>query len=187
MQKIKTALIGILLVLAFSSYGWADSSDSSDSDVDFERLHGSDLGIGIGARAIGLAGAFVSIADDASAIFWNPAGLTQLNDHQIFLSADLPLDFSAAALIYKPASASLSQFDFTLGLGLVNRLSFKADSGNGTWAGYPSHLLDMAMIDVEDDFSGEIDSNTYDLRLSLAMVPPGFKRMSLGVNLIHIS
>src|SRR5919206_1344466 len=28
-----------------------------------------------GARATGMGGAFVAVADDASAVFWNPAGL----------------------------------------------------------------------------------------------------------------
>lgn len=36
------------------------------------------LRIGVGARAQGMGGAFVSVADDASAAFWNPAGLVQL-------------------------------------------------------------------------------------------------------------
>lgn len=34
--------------------------------------------IGAGARAEGVGGAFIGIADDATAIVWNPAGLTQL-------------------------------------------------------------------------------------------------------------
>jgi long-subunit fatty acid transport protein len=34
--------------------------------------------IGAGARAEALGGAFIGVADDATAIFWNPAGLTQL-------------------------------------------------------------------------------------------------------------
>ena len=33
---------------------------------------------GAGARAEGLGGAFIGVADDATAIVWNPAGLTQL-------------------------------------------------------------------------------------------------------------
>lgn len=33
---------------------------------------------GAGARAAGIGGAFIGIADDATAVVWNPAGLTQL-------------------------------------------------------------------------------------------------------------
>lgn len=34
--------------------------------------------LGVGSRAIGMGGAFVAVADDASATFWNPARLGQL-------------------------------------------------------------------------------------------------------------
>lgn len=39
---------------------------------------GSPIPIGAGARALGMGGAFVAIADDATANTWNPAGMTQL-------------------------------------------------------------------------------------------------------------
>ena len=35
---------------------------------------------GVGARAAGMGGAFIGVADDATAISWNPAGLTQLEE-----------------------------------------------------------------------------------------------------------
>lgn len=39
------------------------------------------LKIGYGARAAGMGGAYTAIADDASAVFWNPAGVARLTDN----------------------------------------------------------------------------------------------------------
>jgi len=44
------------------------------------------LKIGIGSRALGMGEAFVAIANDAEALYWNPAGLSQFNQHSIFFS-----------------------------------------------------------------------------------------------------
>lgn len=41
----------------------------------------------IGERAVGYGGAFTAIADDSSAVFYNPAGLTQLTKSSLSLSA----------------------------------------------------------------------------------------------------
>jgi len=43
------------------------------------------LKIGIGARPMGMGGSFVSIADDATAGYWNPAGLVQLRGREAML------------------------------------------------------------------------------------------------------
>ncbi len=44
--------------------------------------HAADfLNVGVGARAIGLGGSFVAVADDATAAYWNPAGLTRIPSH----------------------------------------------------------------------------------------------------------
>ncbi|MDI6781460.1 MAG: hypothetical protein QME49_05075 [bacterium] len=42
---------------------------------------------GIGARSIGLGHGFVAIADDASSIYWNPAGLGQLDKKELAITA----------------------------------------------------------------------------------------------------
>ena len=163
------------------------SAVTGRAEVDFEKLHGSDLGMGTGARATGMGGAFVAIADDASAAFWNPAGLTQLESNQILISADYPAEFSSAGLAFKPPFEALEKHAFTVGLGLVNRLNFVGDSGDDVWSGYPAHLLDLAMVDPGDDFSGSIHSNTFDARLSVAFVPPKWDKLSLGLNLVHMA
>lgn len=41
------------------------------------------LKIGPGARAVGMGEVFVAIADDATALFWNPAGIVQISRPQI--------------------------------------------------------------------------------------------------------
>lgn len=42
-------------------------------------------GLGVGARAIGMGGAYTGIASDYSALFWNPAGLAQLEHGEFSL------------------------------------------------------------------------------------------------------
>ena len=45
---------------------------------------------GMGSKAIAMGGAFIGQADDYSAIFWNPAGLTQMQSPNIsFFVTDL--------------------------------------------------------------------------------------------------
>ncbi len=41
------------------------------------------LEIGVGARALGMGGAYVSVADDGTAFYWNPAGLAFSEKNQI--------------------------------------------------------------------------------------------------------
>jgi rhodanese-related sulfurtransferase len=67
----KIFLIGSLLLLCFaSSHLWADTGDGGYAGA-FQR-------VGLGARALGMGGAFVGVADDATAGFFNPAGLVQI-------------------------------------------------------------------------------------------------------------
>ena len=47
-----------------------------------ERLLGSFSGVGV--RAMGMGGAYIGIADDFSATFWNPAGLTQIENRTVY-------------------------------------------------------------------------------------------------------
>jgi hypothetical protein len=44
------------------------------------------LKVGIGARGAGMGGAYEAISNDITAIFWNPAGLSQMKGSSIYLS-----------------------------------------------------------------------------------------------------
>ena len=56
------------------------------------------LKIGIGARALAMGGAYSAVSDDATALYWNPAGLSSMKKNEILLDhqdwiLDVDLDF----------------------------------------------------------------------------------------------
>ena len=56
------------------------------------------LKIGIGARALGMGGAYSAVSNDATALYWNPAGLASIKKNEIILDhqdwiLDVDLDF----------------------------------------------------------------------------------------------
>jgi long-subunit fatty acid transport protein len=61
------------------------------------------LAIDIGARAVGMGGAYTTIAGDPSAVYWNPAGLAGFQGGQVLFNhakwlADINIDFAAVAI-----------------------------------------------------------------------------------------
>jgi hypothetical protein len=52
------------------------------NDVMATKFAGEFLSIGVGPRALSMGGAFVAVSDDATAGYWNPAGLSGLS-HQM--------------------------------------------------------------------------------------------------------
>jgi len=64
--------------LFFSSFAYSQNT---------ELIFGRKETFGIGPRAMGMGGAFTAVADDASAAYWNVAGLAQLSSYEIALSS----------------------------------------------------------------------------------------------------
>lgn len=62
------------------------------------------LKIGVGARSVGMGGAFTGLSDDISAMYWNPAGLASMGGgqamfHHVNWLADVRYDAAAVAII----------------------------------------------------------------------------------------
>ncbi|HDQ44996.1 MAG TPA: PorV/PorQ family protein [bacterium] len=49
------------------------------------KYAGDFMAVGVGARALALGGAFTAVADDISAGYWNPAGLSRLSHVQVMM------------------------------------------------------------------------------------------------------
>ncbi len=61
-----------IITLIFFTYYTSQAADEGAHVAEF-------LSHGVGARALGMGSAFVAIADDATATYWNPAGLAKIN------------------------------------------------------------------------------------------------------------
>jgi hypothetical protein len=83
------------------------------------------LKVGIGARAVGMGEAFVATADDATALYWNPAGISHISGFQLGLMhaewfQDIRLEYLGAVLGRQKDAFGLS-FTFNTIAGIERR------------------------------------------------------------------
>lgn len=76
MKKINLLFVVVIGGVFFSSIAYGNKAGGDAYAF---------LKLGAGARAAGLGNAFVALADDSTAIYWNPAGLTQLQTKEASL------------------------------------------------------------------------------------------------------
>ena len=88
---------------------------------------------GVGARALAMGGAFVAVADDATATVWNPAGLAQLNDTRL---AGMSTDLYGLGATHQYVGAVTTFANLGIGLGWERAaLSGQSVSGDGELGG----------------------------------------------------
>jgi tetratricopeptide (TPR) repeat protein len=128
MKRIGPAFLLAVLLLRSIAFGLEGSSGTSSLFL-----------LGAGTRAVGMGGSFVSIADDASAVFWNPAGLARLSFGELgFSHVTLPegSEFDFAGLAYP----TVRHGSFALGFlrvgtdGIFSRDSRAAELGSTSFS-----------------------------------------------------
>jgi hypothetical protein len=77
----RIGLVGALFAGVLTSGLNAQENEGGAPRSEFSKVGagtGSFLNLPVGARAAAMGASFVAVADDASALFWNPAGITQI-------------------------------------------------------------------------------------------------------------
>ena len=92
------------------------------------------LKIGIGARALGMGGAYSAVSNDVTALYWNPAGLSSskkngiILDHQDWIM-DVDLDFIGGS--YKTPFGTLGAAISAMHMGEMEVTTTRDPEGTG--------------------------------------------------------
>lgn len=154
MEKFKTYFRPAFLTLALIGTGFAVTKTGTTA--------AKFLSIGAGSKAISMGGAFTAVADDASAMYWNPAGISRIKSPEFLVNhtkwvADISFNY----------------------LGYVQPLQ------NGAAFGLNVTAVTMNEMDVtaygSDEFTGEtFGAGQYALGVSYGMQLTD--RFSIGAN-----
>lgn len=159
------------------------------------------LDIGVGGRALGMGEAFTAVADDASAIFWNPGGVANVESGEVFAGyTNWPADIHlySTAFVTKTNMGHLGVSFTILNTGLMNRTTPYDNDGDysGTfayedWAAgftYSRFMTDRfsfgttfklvkEKLDEWEDTGWAVDIGTY--------YETGFKSLRIGMAILN--
>jgi len=115
---------------------------------------------GVGARALAMGGAFVAVADDATAVCWNPAGLAQLGDTRL---AGMSTDLYGLGITHQYVGAVTSFANLGIGLGW-ERAAIDGQVVDGTGG------LGSSFTWTEQAIVGSLATNVMDIAMAGANV-----------------
>jgi len=141
MRKLIISLIVITAVINVSSVS-AETGKAGQA--------GAFLKFGLGARALGMGGAFCSIAEGIDAVYYNPAGLAFASEKQAgftYHSLNLDRNLNSAAFIFPVRNEAV------MGLSWIN-----------------SSVSDVPMADYDRNLIGEVKNSNNVFGLTFAKI-----------------
>ena len=142
--------LNILLLFLLSVVPVCHGSEKADGG-----LPGYFLNTGFGARAPGMGGAYTAVADDAGALYWNPAGLSMVGAKTVqLMHVTLFEDTSYDTLAY----AHPLGYNTTIGLGVARLYSsgFTQRDNNNNPIGSFTDENTAAILGLSSHFGEEL-------------------------------
>jgi len=125
------SLIFVLLVTPFMTVGAAEEGSS-----------GSVFAFGTDAKSLAMGGAFVAVADNYSATYWNPAGLNQFSGVQLGGMNLRPYGVNGLNFSYGGGAVTISNFAFGASYGQLSAdLTDQLNYGEGEYSSYSESML----------------------------------------------
>lgn len=135
-NKLFSFCLAIILALGIQGQVWSQQAEGGTE---------SNLSLGYGGRAMGMGQAFTALADDPTAVFWNPAGLEYVYQQSITLFHSTLFEGTLYDFLgYAYPTLSLGTFGFGLGRigtgGIVQRDASQFELGTFSWDEYQAYF-----------------------------------------------
>jgi hypothetical protein len=121
MKIKKTFSVTSIFVLSLGLMGFLALLSPQHSYA--KKYAGEFMAVGGGARALGMGGAFAAVADDASAVFWNPSGISGFDQMQaLFMHSERfgqLVNYNFASFVM-PTSILAKEREASFGFALIH-------------------------------------------------------------------
>jgi len=133
-----TALTVLLVALVPLAALSAPHSEAGTAGLAFLKM-------GVGARAVGMGEAFVAACDDATALYWNPAGICELQGGHVALMhnewfQDISFEYLGAVL-----GRDLHAFGLSLSFNTVGEIERRVIASDQPLDTFSSHDMALAL------------------------------------------
>jgi len=187
---LRRCLTVLALGLAAASTAWADDPTGFSS-----------LELGPGARAQAMGSAFASVADDPSASFWNPAGLSRLKDLEVLATHNqsfegIRQEYISMAKRFPEGTLGLSvgmvyNSDPLLGTDVngdsVGTFGYRDILATAAFGFRASPSLDVgAGVEYLSSTIADYSAGGFAMNAGLRYFPPGVNNFSLGASVRHL-
>jgi len=159
------------------------------------------LKIGVGARAMAMGGAYVALSNDASAMYWNPAGVAQVPQNEFMVNhIEWPADIQYEYLGYVQHVPKLGSFGVSCSFLHTDDMPVTTEyqpHGTGEYFGYSDFMLGLTYaLKMTDRFSFGITAkyvreDIAELEMSGWMIDlgtyywTGYKTLRFAVSLVN--
>jgi len=193
-KRIFSIVCVILLVAVTAAFASNDNTGTSA---------GNFLKIGVGSRAAAMGDAYVALANDVTALYWNPAGITKIAGTEVGISYTnwiLDINHSFVGIVHNLGGFGVIGVSFNyLSMGEMERTTPQEPHGTGVYFDASDMALGIAYArDFTDRFSagvnvkyvretiGYCSAGTIALDAGTQFVT-GFHGMRLGMSVTNFS
>ena len=150
--SLKFSALFLLGLFAWSGNSFAGTAETGTTSLNF-------LKVGVGARAVAMGEAFSALSDDASACFWNPAGLSDVQPLEVFFMHNrwiADISQSAASVTFDLPRVRMGVSMNYFNMGELERRTENSVQPEGVFTPFDLALGVSAAYQVNEDISAGV-------------------------------